>query len=592
MRSFVAAAGSGRIRENGLLSGFESRIRFIQIATLVLFALMVGRLFVLQIIQHDFYEALASGTQDLYKSLLPARGIIAIRDRYDADTLYPLAMHRPVYQVFLDNREKPDPDKTAQAFAEVFNWDKDKKFKQYLLLTEAKPDDPYIPVPGLDRISEEEKEALAKKTLPGLHFSKKPYRYFPEGTFASNVLGFYGTTPDGKTRGMYGVEGYFQNVLAGEQGYVDGKRDAFGAWIPVAARSYQPAKDGADVILTLDKTIQMWACEELAFIAKDAHAASAASIIMNPKTGAVMAMCSYPDFDPNTYNKVASIDVYNNTAIFTAYEPGSVFKTLAMAAALDAGAITPELTYEDTGSRTIDGRTVYNALKKKYGRQTMTNVLEKSINTGMIYVVEKLGKDAFKEYVEAFGFGKKTGIELSTEVAGTISSLEKKGDIYAATASYGQGITVTPIQLVAAYAAMANGGVYMKPYIVDEIRYPDGRREKREPQALGRVISSHAAYLISGMLTSVIENTYKKTASVPGYYFGGKTGTAQVPGPGGYTEETIHTFLGYGPTEDPQFVVLAKFEKPERQWAESTGAVYFGKIAPRLVQYLHIPPTR
>lgn len=580
-------------KELAPIQAFEARLTFIRTCTLILIGLMVVRLFVLQVMQHDFYTALASGTHDIFKELLPRRGSIYLRDRFNPESLYPLAMHRNVYQVFFDKRESPDPEKAAEAMMGVFAWDKDKKFQTYLEIKDAKADDPYVPIAGLDRVTEEQKETLEKKQLVGIHFVRKPYRYFPEKTFASHVLGFYGLTNDGKPTGRYGIEGYYQDLLAGEQGYIEGKRDAFGSWIPVASRSYAAAKDGADIVLTIDQTIELRACELLEQIAKETESASAASVILNPKTGAVMALCSYPGFDPNTYNKVESVDVFNNSAIFTAYEPGSVFKSVTMAAGLDAGVVSPELTYEDTGSRAFGNRTVYNALRKRYGKQTMTQVLEKSINTGVIYVAEKLGPETFTEYVQKFGFGRKTGIELPSEVSGTIASLDKRGEIYVATASYGQGITATPMQLAAAYAAMANGGVLMKPYIVDEIRYSDGRVEKHVAKPGEQVISSRAAYLVSGMLTSVIENTYKKTASVEGYYFGGKTGTAQIAGVGGYeSEATNHTFVGYGPMENPQFVIAAKFERPKRQWAESTASPYFGKMAKILVQYLHIPPTR
>ncbi len=579
-------------RKDPLTEPAIKRLRLLGFFAGIIAVAMIARLFIMQVVQHEFYTALASGTQDIFKQLLPRRGTIYIKDKNNPDDLYPLAMNRNVYQLFVDNRDNPDHNQIAVDLDPVFDWGIERRLEILYHLRDQKPDDPYIPISGAEKITEEQKEIIEQKNITGLYFVKKPYRYFPEKTFASHVIGFYGQTPDGKPMGMYGAEGYYQEILSGIQGFIEGKRDAFGAWIPVSNKEHKAAKHGSDIILTLDRTVQFKACELLKQIADEVEAQSATSIILNPKTGAVMAMCNYPDFDPNKYNEVDSIDVFNNTAIFKAYEPGSVFKTIAMAGALDKGVISPELTFDDPGSVKIGKFTIHNALRKTYGTVDMSRVLQKSINTGMLFIVDKLGKDDFRKYVEKFGYGEKSDIGLDTEVAGNISSLSKEGDIYVATGSFGQGLTVTPLQIVASYGAMANGGILMKPRIIEEIRHPNGEVEKFEPEELREVISSHAAHLITGILTSVIEETYKRVASIPGYYFGGKTGTAQIPGKGGYLEDTNHTFAGYGPTEDPQFVIVAKFEKPNRAWAESTAAPYFGKMAQFLVKYLGIPPTR
>ncbi len=589
----VKGQGSSRKRNTLVLTQpYESRLRLVTIGVIIFVVIMILRLFSMQVIQHTFYTALASGTHDLYRSLLPSRGSIFVRDANNPDDLYPLAMNRNVYQLFIDNRENPDPEETAVGLAGILGWDADTRFNVFLEIDQSASDDPYIPISHESRVSEEHKQAIDAKEFPGVYFVRKPYRFFPEGDFASHVLGFYGLNSDGQPTGLYGIEGYHQELLAGDQGFIEGERDAFGAWIPVATRSHKAAKDGTDVVLTIDRVIQNKACDELENIAIEVEAQQAAAVIMDPKTGAIKAMCSWPTFDPNIYNEVEGVTIYNNQAIFTAYEPGSVFKTVTMAAALDKGVVTPELTFDDPGSVKLGQFTIRNALQKSFGNEvSMTKVLEESINTGMIFVVDKLGNKDFAKYVRKFGFGEKSGIELDTEVAGNVDSLDKDGDIYAATGSFGQGLTATPLQLASAYAAMANNGIRMQPYIVEEIRHADGTVHVIEPREVERVISSRAANLISGMLTSVIEQTYKRQAGVEGYHLGGKTGTAQIPGPGGYTEETNHTFVGYGPTEDPQFVILSKFEKPARRWSSQSAAPYFGRMAKFLVQYLSIPPS-
>jgi cell division protein FtsI/penicillin-binding protein 2 len=224
----------------------------------------------------------------------------------------------------------------------------------------------------------------------------------------------------------------------------------------------------------------------------------------------------------------------------------------------------------------------------------MTQVLENSINTGMIWVEEKLGRAAFQSGIKAFGFGQKTGITLSTESSGDVTSLDKKNSpIYGAVGSFGQGLTVTPIQLATAYSALVNNGRLPKPYIVQEVRYPDGHKDITVPQVADTVLSERSAQQIRAMLVSVVENgkSYLKT-KLPDYYMGGKTGTAQIPGKGGYSEDTNHTFVGFATAKDPQFVLVVKYEKPARQWAESTAAPVFKDIMHFALQYYGIAPER
>ena len=397
---------------------------------------------------------------------------------------------------------------------------------------------------------------------------------------------------DDRPTGFYGIEGYFDTLLAGTPGFFQTERDVAGRWIALSDKMVREAQDGADIVLTMDRTLQYMACKALNDGAKRYDAKGGTLIIMDPFTGQIMAMCSNPDFNPNFYSKVDSGSVYNNTATFQAYEPGSIFKPIIMAAGIDLDDVQPDSTFVDTGSEKIDVYTIKNANDKVYGKQSMTGVLENSINTGMIHVARQMGVDAFRDYVQRFGFGEVTGIELDTESAGNISSLDKKSEIYMATASFGQGITVTPLQMVQAYAAIINGGNLMRPYIVDEVRYPDGRVEKRQPTTVRRVISARTSVLLSGMLTSVVKNGQAKKAQVPGYYVGGKTGTAQIGGSGGaYLENaTNHSFVGFAPADEPRFVMLVKFDRPSAAvYADATTAPVFSELASFLLNYYDIP---
>ena len=459
------------------------------------------------------------------------------------------------------------------------------------------PQQEFIQEPIEQKVEPEQMEAIKALGLPGIHFTGRPHRFYPEYNLAAHVLGFLGKNEDGTDQGRYGIEGYWQEELAGRGGFLEGVRSAGGRWIPLAGRSLKPAQDGVDLVLTIDRTIQYKACETLRRGLDEYRAKSGAAIVMDPRTGAILAMCSLPDFDLNTYGKVDDANAYNNSAIFTPYEPGSIFKPIAMAAALNEGLVNPETPFHDSGRREgLCSHPIQNAGNRVHGDQTMTGVLQNSINTGMVYVAEILGKARFVDYVKKFGFGIKTGIEPDTEVTGVIDSLAinqgNKLDCYTATASFGQGITVTPIQIADAFSAIANGGTLMKPYIVKEKRLADGRVERTKPRELAVVLSRRAASLLSGMMVKTVDKGYSGRARVPGYYVAGKSGTAEIAGGGGYTDTYNHSFVGFAPVGDPKFVLFIKYEKPERAYAESTAAPVFGELARFMLEYFQVPPER
>jgi cell division protein FtsI/penicillin-binding protein 2 len=267
-----------------------------------------------------------------------------------------------------------------------------------------------------------------------------------------------------------------------------------------------------------------------------------------------------------------------------------------MSAAIDAGKVEPDTLYEDKGEVAIGPHIIRNSDGEKHGWQSMTQVLEKSLNTGTIFAVRELGSKLFQQYVKDFGFGERTKIELETEARGNISSLEKSGDIWSVTASYGQGITVTPLQMAAAFSAIANGGKLMRPYIVDRIIDFDGRENITEPEIIRQVISKRAATLLGGMLVRVVEDGHGKRAGVSGYWTAGKTGTAQIPRQqgGGYEEDAfIGSFVGFAPVDDPAFVMIVRIDRPQDVlWAEASAAPLFGEISAFLLNYMEIPPNR
>ncbi len=573
----------------------DPRLRFLSFAVGSVAALIIVRLVQLMIFGHSWYTALAIGAQEAYQQLTPDRGHIYMQDSRSGERFL-VALNRDYYLVYADTRDIQDDEiaeDVAEQLATIFEYDDEQKFELYLALN--KRTDPYEPIE--QKVDEEIIHTIKALDLPGIAFIRKPHRFYPEGQFAGPVLGFVGKTDDGRSIGRYGIEGHWEEEIAGSGGFIEGARSALGTWLPLASQSFQDVRDGVDIVLTIDRTVQFQACRILKRRYEEFGATSASLVIMDPNTGAIRAMCSFPDFDPNVYSEVDSIDVYNNTTIFTQYEPGSIFKPLVIAAAIDNGDVLPQTMYYDSGE--IDAgcsKPIRNAGTSVYEQQSMNGIMKHSINTGMVFVARELGRRSFVDYVERFGFGVKTGIALDSEVPGNIDNLTQSSkdtiDCYAAAASFGQGITVTPLQMVTAFSAIANGGVLMHPYIVDAIVYPEGKSERAQPKDIGRVIDWKTAQLVSGMMVNVIDDGQAKSAGVEGYYVAGKTGTAQIAGEGGYTEETNHSFVGFAPIDDPAFVMIVKFEKPQRQYSVSTAAPTFGEIARFLLTYYQVPPER
>lgn len=559
-------------------------------------AIMIARLFWLMVLHHEEYVLKANDMQGIATKVRPIRGEVYWQDVPHRLT-FPIALNKDTYTVFADTRQLQSDrarKDTAEALFRIVGGDETivSQFEKVL----QKENDPYEPlIPAVD---EGVAEAIREARITGLGLERHPERFYPEKELIAQTLGFVGKNDQGEPVGRYGIEGYFNKELTGSGGFVEGVRSASGRLIPLSGKEFTPVEDGADVVLTLDRTLQYRACERLKQAAEEYKAESASLVMMDPNSGAILALCNTPSFDANLYNKVKDIRLFNNNSIFTPYEPGSIFKPIAMAAALEEGLVTPDTTFFDTGSREgICETPIRNAGNKAYQTQSMIGVLDNSINTGMVWVAEKLGRERLKQYIENFGFGTKTGIHLDTEASGDISSLSRNAkrnfDCYAATASFGQGITVTPLQMVVAYAAIANGGVLMAPHIVSEIRYADGRAEEVKPKEIKRVLSTRAAQLVKSMLISVVDQGHGKPAKAPGYYVAGKTGTAQIAGQGGYIQNVYnHSFVGFAPAENPAFVMIIKFEKPAVEYSASTAAPVFGDIARFALQYLDIPPTR
>lgn len=488
------------------------------------------------------------------------------------------------------------------------------------------------------------------EAFKGIGFEPKSYRFYPEHELGSQVLGFVDSTG-----GTYGVEEYFDDILSGESGVFKTQLDGLGKQITVGGDTViKPAEDGSDVYLTIERSIQMEVERLLKKRVEDTQADSGQVIVMDPKTGKILAMAHYPTYDPNEFWKALDTEeifmtpedkenliefnyasgtetylvtdedlnkqfqvlplvseetgetyyekfknnvgaaVYRNRTVVDVYEPGSIFKPLTMSAAIDDESVTPNTTVVDNGPIQVDEFWISNALNKHYGTITMTQVLETSNNVGMAWIAQRIGRNLFHSYMMKYGLGKRTDIEFVGEKSGQIEPFTGWADSELVTHAFGQGITLTPIQMITAFSALANDGVLMEPSIVEKIVHSDGRVDEIDPTIVRRVVSKKTADTLVAMLESVIVNGQARTAKVKGYTVAGKTGTSQtykhgVPlsGPG----TTVASFAGFAPASNPRFVVLIKVDKPRTSpWGADVAAPLFHDIAEYILQYMAIPP--
>jgi len=443
-----------------------------------------------------------------------------------------------------------------------------------------------------------------KFDYPGVYYQSDYYRYYLDNELACHILGYTDLEKSEQNgvlgrRGHYGLEGFFDDELFGQYGSIQSEKGAGGLLI-VLDQQQEAKQNGDDIILTLDRSIQFFVNNALKRAVSAYSADHASAIVMNPNTGAIIAMASYPGFDPNNYNQITDPKILNNPNIFDQYEPGSIFKPITMASALDLKSVTANSTYVDNGQRMIKGwpKPISNSdysTKGAHGLTTMSGILENSLNTGAIFVMESMGSQVFADYVKRFGFGERTGIELEGEAKGDIANINttRIKEINAATASFGQGITVTPIQMISAFSALANGGKLVKPHLVKEIRYPNGNLMTTPMINPRRIISQEASADVTAMLINVAEKGHSKGAKVPGYYVAGKTGTAQIANRGGYGNLYNHSFVGYAPADKPKFVVMVKVSEPKGfEYAESTAVPVAHDIIEFILNYWQVPKNR
>jgi len=523
------------------------RLTFILGVLALSYVVLGWHVYDLQINNGNYYLAQAEARANNNIAPLSKRGRIYINDK--TGVRIPIAVNQNFPVAFTVPKEIKDPPKAAAAISKILNVDPKETAKVL-----AKGKDPYEPLLENQKISKDQAQAIKALALPGIYTEDKPFRFYPFGRLAAHVIGFVGpSNQDNSEEGRYGIE-----LI---------KND----WL----------KDGGDIDLTIDRNVQAQAERILKNLVDRYRAAGGTVVVEEPKTGKIIALGNYPDFDPNNYSQ-ADIGTYLNPALQSVYEPGSVFKPITMSIGLDTGAITPDTTYYDSGKLELNGYTIRNWDLKAHGKTTMTEVIEHSINTGAAFAVRKIGREPFYNYLIKFGLDRKTGLELPGETHGNLSNLvDNPRDINFATASFGQGVAVTPMELISAFASIANDGVLMKPYII----------ETTGPEAVRRVISREAANKVTAMMVSAVRKA--RVAQIADYTIAGKTGTAQLPdfNRGGYSKDFIHTFVGFAPASDPRFVILIKIDKPQGVVLSGRTVVpAFRNLAEFLINYYSIPP--
>lgn len=561
----------------------QRRMTLILLFFLIGISALVVRLFTLQIVHHRDYRELAADQHRLVQELMPERGKIFAQDKNGA--LVPLAFNKIQKNLIASPRDIENPGEMAEILATEFGLDQEK-----LLEKLSKAEDAYEIV--VKNVDPDRAEALESELPAGFFFEEEKRRVYPHGSLAARLLGFVSIEVKEEI-GRYGLERRYDDNLSGKKGIIRGAKDASGFFVAIARNIVNPPQNGSDLVLTLDYNIQTRAEEVLNGVVRKWSPRSGAILVLEPKTGKILAEAAFPGFDLNEFSKVKDYSIFLNPAVESMFELGSVMKPVTMAAALEEKVVEPSSTYVDSGEAKIGGYTIKNFDLKAYHTQTMTQVIEKSLNTGMVYVSKQLGKEKQLEYFKKFGFGERTIVDLPGEVAGDISNLEARRDIDFATASFGQGIAVTPIQLVRAMAAIANHGKMMRPFSVETIIDDSGNETRTEPLVEREVISTDTAEKITKMLVSAVKNGFENRAGVKGYFVAGKTGTAQIPKSDGrgYSDKVIHSFIGYAPAFDPKFLVYLQINEPTgNRFAANTLTPAFHDLAQFILNYYEIPP--
>ena len=564
----------------------DKRLAVVIVGIGIVSGVILSRLFFLQVTHAEQYRAEAERQHSISVFTDPRRGDIFFEDK-DGRRV-PAASTKRVYTLAGNLTRIKDMRQAYDVLSQYIPLEEEDFFAE-----EDNAERTYVPF--MRGIEKDIANSIPISDLPGFWLEEEETRMYPSAALASHVLGFVGFSGDKRT-GQYGIERIYDNTLHGKGGSVVGDRSAGGTILSIGRDLFRPKQDGQDIVLTIDPNIQSFAAGQLAILQEQWHPQSSGILVMDPQTGAILAMEASPTFDPNVYGDVEDYDVFPNPFVESLFEMGSVFKPITMSIGLDTHAITKDTSYFDAGIIQIRDATISNYDRMGRGWQTMFDILDKSLNTGTVFIQQQIGERVFQDYIKRFGLGNRTGIDLPNEVPGNIRNLEIGGEDEYATASFGQGIALTPIGLASALSVIANGGELVRPYIVDRVMDGNTVTEKTEPETRRRVIKEETAEAVSRMLITVVDETLAGGAVyMPGYSIAAKTGTAQIVNTHEleYSDEFLHTFFGYAPAYDSRFLVFLYLERPVGvRYASQTLAEPFRRMTEFIINYYQIPPDR
>lgn len=554
------------------------RYRFVFIGIIFLFLLVIVRLFYWQVVKAKELSALGQAQYGTSIKIAPQRGIIKTSDGF------PIVSNKITYLVFANPKEVSNKREVAGILASILDLD--------IASVSASLSLDKFWVPLKSGVSLETKQKLDKINLLGIGFDKEYERFYPEASMAAHLLGFVGKDDSGNDKGYFGLEGYYDRLLRGKEGVAIQVHDALGRPILAKANSKFGVVDGQNLILSIDRAIQFLVEKQLKAGIERYSAASGMVGVIEPKTGKILAMASFPAFDQRAYQDYDE-SLYKNPFISDLYEPGSTFKPIVMSSALDAEVVTPQTKCNICqGPVALSGYEIRTWNNKYFKDINMIETIQRSDNTGMVFTAQKLGLDRMLSYLDKFGIGRDTGIDLQGEVSAGLKPKNKWYAVDLATTGFGQGISITPIELLTGIAAIANEGKRMEPHVVEAVEALDGTIIKIPQKLIDTPISAKTAKIMTEIMINAVNKGEASWARLKGYRIAGKTGTASIPIQGRYDpNQTIASFVGFAPADNPKFAMLVIFNKPQSSiYGSETAAPIFFKIAKSILEYYGIPP--
>jgi stage V sporulation protein D (sporulation-specific penicillin-binding protein) len=562
---------------------FLTRIRLISVLIFVASIFLVGRLYILQIVDNDLYTNKANRQYSSTSKNIFSRGTIFFQNKDGG--LVSAATLKSGFIVAVNPEILKDPELVYQKVNELLPIDHDVFFTKA-----TKKNDPYEEI--ATRVDLEIGQKINDLKIPGLQVFKDRWRFYPGGNIASHIIGIMGFKGD-DFAGRYGLEREYEKELLRK----DGAFTNFFAQIfsDIKTVTEDNVESEADIVTTIEPTTQSYLQETIKGINEKWNSDFTGGIIMNPNTGEIYAMEVFPTFDLNNPQLEKNISMFSNPLVENVYEMGSIIKPLTISAGIDAGVITSKSTYYDPGFVIINNTKISNFDGKERGMVSMQDVLSQSLNVGAAHVQKLLGNQRFTEYMYSFGLAEKTGIDLPNEGRNLVVNLKSPRDIEHATASFGQGIALTPISTIRALSVVANGGILVNPHIVKQINYKIGISKKMEIDTSHRVIKRETSEEVTRMLVHSVDKVLLEgTLHIPTHSVAAKTGTAQIVKNGKYSEdEFLHSFIGYFPAYNPKFIIFLYTINPKgvRYGSESLSRPFID-IVKFLINYYEVPPDR